>query len=183
MAISSCLKLCSQGASSNTFSSWSLQSLHECVSLKVVDRAPLLLGSVLQGRTTQLNPLSLCAGFSTLHNQGGGGLALPSDSPQAGLTARPPFYPQVTCGWDPAALCPAFPGLGRGPCGLGPMCLLPRSQVKALCPRHAQGVGWGWAVLQQLPRGPLPGLFVHNLLPVRLVGSDGQLWFLGPCLT
>lgn len=63
MAISSCLKLCSQGASSNIFSSWSLQSLHQCVTLKGVDRAPLVLGNMLQGRTTQPNPLSLCGWF------------------------------------------------------------------------------------------------------------------------
>lgn len=110
-------------------------------------------------------------------------MTLPSGSPQAGLAACPPFYPQVTHGWDPATLCPAFPGLGCGPCGLGPTCLFPHSQVKALCPQTCMGCGdVNGMCWQQLPPGPFPGLFAHNLLPVQPMGSDGQLWFLGPCL-
>lgn len=41
---------------------------------------------------------------------------------------------------------------------------------------------WMGVCWQQLPPGPLPGLFAPNLLPVQSVGSDGQLWVLGPCL-
>ena len=130
-------------------------------------------------------------GFSSLHLQGGDGLALPSGFPQAGLASRPPLYPQVTPGRAPTALCAAVPGPGCAPCGLGPPCLLPRPQVKAVwpytymaVPRLGQGyVGMRAGVCwQQLPTGPLLGPLVPNLPPVQPVGSDGQLWFLGPCL-
>lgn len=53
--------------------------------------------------------------------------------PGAGLSTCPPLYPQVTPGWDPAALCAILSGPWCTPCCLGPPHLLPHPQVNTLC--------------------------------------------------
>lgn len=123
----------------NIFPSWSQQALRQCITLKVVERL-LYFWEICSKEffCRGLPPSTLpCVcrywGLAACVCRVGAGEHFPLALPGAGLAACPPLYSQVPSGWNPVALRTALPGPGCASCGLGPPCLLPCPQVRALC--------------------------------------------------
>lgn len=99
-------------------------------------------------------------------------VALASGSPGAGLATHLPIHAQVAPGRDPTALRAALPGPGRAPRGVGPLYMLPCSQVRAWALVVLGKVpGWGragWGMLTDPSCSHSPASHHSGLCPTEL---------------